>query len=451
MRTWAMRTAVVLSWLLVACSDPSATTAPISLDSVAVSYSSHEECGPDAVIECPGDPTVVGGEWPYFGPNDVSLRQAAFDPSPGSDGIWLGSNTTPETCFAATGRTITDSDKDWLDDGCEYRVAYAFAPEMLFYYAASCFEGEPYWAAKYFPSSGVVRIAYMPAYYEDCGEYDVSPPLTDHTGDSEFIYVEVTYNATTKHWLFHRMWLSPHYGEGAADRSALVPPEETSFHERYRSHPHIWVASSKHANYKSVEACRTPVVVSTFPRIEAYDRCSSEYNYPVRFPVTTFNNVGSRFVGTQCVPSRGPYAGNGRQECFYYRNSSFRGWQTQHHGNAPPPYYDYLRSEKFESRYGDLGPGPNPPALTVSISGPQDVIEYTSATWTASASHGQSPYTYAWYVDGTFIRTGSTLTRPVGSRGTSMRIEVRATDSAGVVAYETLMIYVIGQNGEIME
>ena len=405
-----------------------------------------EEVITDEYCRDPGDGFL---SWRFFGLTDRALRNAPNDPTPGADGIWLGANTSPETCFAATGRTIIDADKDWLDDGCEYRIAYAFAPSLLMLQSSTCAQGEPYWAAKYFAKAGIVRIAYMPAYYRDCGHPNVSPPLPflgPHAGDSEFIWVEVFYNVVTRHWNFHSMWLSAHFGQSvlgeSVDRSAQVSAGATSFYSVYRSHPEIWVATSKHANYNSMESCRQPTpIIAAF-----HDICGPpSYNWPIRFPVTISNNVGSRFVGTSCVPSRDIYAGNGVYECFYNYNVGFRGWQKNSTGVTG--YYEHLMSPRFESRRGDWGPGPNPPTLTAEIGGPKDPVEFTRTTWTATASQGRPPYTYRWTVNDRYASNSSTLTRWSGARGTFLYIYLEITDSEGARATSTARVVAVGSDG----
>ena len=326
-----------------------------------------------------------------------------------------------------------------MDDGCEYRIAHAFAPSLLFLTSSTCAQGEPYWAAKYFANAGIVRIAYMPAYYRDCGHPNISPSIFGHAGDAEFIWVEVSYNVVTRHWQFDSMWLSAHFGESYPvleqlggfdiDRSAQVSAGATGFHSVYRSHPEIWVASSKHANYNSVESCRQPIPLI----LDWRDICGNAPYYPIRFPVTESNNVGSRFVGTLCVPSRDIYAGNGVYECFY-QNLGFRGWQPN--STSETGYYDHLMSPRFESRGGYWGPGPTPPTPTtpiqVTIDGPTEAPEHAAeaCSWTAETTGGSGSISYQWTYDETPVGTGFSWSGDTGTTGFH-DLAVTVTDATG--------------------
>ncbi len=79
-----------------------------------------------------------------------------------------------------------DSDTDGLADHCEFPIARSFAPMLHFANGGQCPGGEPYWAARR-TSTNRVRIAYIMAYYKDCG-------YAPHAGDSEMIMVDVQYN-----------------------------------------------------------------------------------------------------------------------------------------------------------------------------------------------------------------------------------------------------------------
>jgi hypothetical protein len=46
-----------------------------------------------------------------------------------------------------------------------------------------------------------VRIAYLPAYYRDCGDSYA------HDGDSEFIVLNVGYKSETRHWEMFKAYL----------------------------------------------------------------------------------------------------------------------------------------------------------------------------------------------------------------------------------------------------
>lgn len=207
-----------------------------------------------------------------------------------------------------------------------------------------CPGGEPYWAAKRFPNA-MVRIAYMPAYYEDCG-YDTRIKDSAHTGDSEFVMVEVAFNSTTQHWIFNRMWLSAHYEATLwgtdQDYSEWVGVPYTSFHNRSLAFPDIWVAEDKHANYRSIAVCEQTGAW------EYSDNCGSLYK--VRYPVYEDRNAGSRYKDLLggCVLSTEKTSST-RTEGFYTEcQSAFRGWNERNYGKEPGTYRHILFKYHFE-------------------------------------------------------------------------------------------------------
>lgn len=211
-------------------------------------------CDPlTAVIECEEENPGANGNaaiytWSntYFGTADYSLYEAAGDPNPGAAGVWLGADVTPGACFITPGGP-DDADQDGLHNTCEFAIARAFAPLLAFDDDELCSAGEPHWAAKKF-DNGAVRIAYMPAYYDDCGYY-YNSRNDAHRGDSEMITVQVHYSSDTGHWRLTYMWTSAHYGmPGSRDASRWSSWLDVDFPVRSRAFPRVWVARDKHAN-----------------------------------------------------------------------------------------------------------------------------------------------------------------------------------------------------------
>lgn len=347
-----------------ACTD---LTAPPQLSPPATDVlgTTTGECDPlTAVTECADEDEGANREsWPFFAPHGDFIYEAPGDPSPGSPGIWLAATIAPEACFNDRNVAIVDRDRDWLDDTCELELARGFAPTWGMGEQDECPGGEPVWAAKYFPTYNVVRIAYLPAYYDDCGVYggEFLGIGGGHTGDSEFVIVEIGYNAATKHWEFRRMFLSAHYGEQrlsvSFDRSAWVSATEARFKRRHLGHPYVAVAANKHANYKSEETCN-----KTFASQVGYsDWCYGNILTPFRFPVDPSRNAGSRFTDLfeGCIHANNArFDTGGRTECFYAARRAFNGWHLTGAMSARP-YYDVLM-DNFENRDGDMGPGPHP-------------------------------------------------------------------------------------------
>ena len=142
------------------------------------------------------------------------------DPAPNSPGIWVGANVGLSRCYSVTGAGITDADADSFDDWCEQWIAYDFRPLLRTNHYDCDLRGEPAWAVKYFPSTGIIRVGYFLSYYRDCGNDYALPCLTSHPGspsckghegDSEFIIVDLRYVGGTDHYVLDRAFLSAHF------------------------------------------------------------------------------------------------------------------------------------------------------------------------------------------------------------------------------------------------
>lgn len=336
--------------LLLAACEPATT--PTAFAAPAGPRQSEEVCSVD---DCPPpdypctDPSRCYDDG---GTTTIEPDEPPGDPFPGYPGMWAGYNTTPQTCFRNHNYEIVDADADWLDDGCEYRLARAFAPQWLMHPAEECPHRQPYWAAKLVVAPQLIRVAYMPAYYRDCGAPNelqawVSA-LADknaHVGDSEFVMVEAAFNPTTSHWELVRVFLSAH-DMSPNHRSEWAGYQEMFYGLRWRGYPKVFVARNKHANYKSEQACENG---GLFGDICAGDGMSG------RFPVFTYRNVGS--ISVDFFPNGTDLQGfiSARKEYFYQR-VGFSGWIGT---TGTTPYYDFLVSNRYEYYSGpDQVPDP---------------------------------------------------------------------------------------------
>jgi len=350
--------------------------------------------GPALCLESPWLCVPVDGTI-HDGTGYGMLPTFADDPSPGADGVWLGDMSSARFCYANHNPFANDQDHDWLDDDCEFRLASAFAPVLVTNPVDSCPGGEPYWAAKYFPQSEYgwgefVRIAYMPAYYKDCGE-GVLGIGGGHLGDSEFIMISVQYNTSTQHWEVRDGYLSAHSGT-MGDHAEWPDRDDLDYYPRRRyAYPQVWIAPYKHANYSSQSACN------------GWDSCYG--NVAVgRMRVYPGRNVGSRFVDwfPNGVMSENALYQNDSVE-YFYTPRKFRGWQISDDGVTP--YASFLLSGMFECflyTAGNCywGPGPNPPSstsMTGVIHGPTQVIQGENGNWTSFVTGGQLPYSAQWW------------------------------------------------------
>lgn len=330
--------------------------------------------GPNArtVYGCEMDPECSGGG----GGGGTGF---AVDTHPMAPGYWMGTTVTPQACISPTGAGISDADLDGTHDYCENLLAERFRPALSFS-AYDCDTGqEPYWAAKAFPAQGnVVRVAYLFAYYRDCGIQDPQPlgcsvqvlggtlltfngllpsysigplpvspePLCDgHQGDSEFLILDLAYDPYTYHWYVKRGFFSAHWGTGG-DHSRLVGTGGIEYPEKYGGYPKVWAAEGKHANYPSRSACSNDGGI--------YDTCHSNPDAATRIRHSKYYNVGSARAN---FISQGTCVTGGRlvayypwlygTECFWIPGNTFAGWSPYPLTTDATPYYTIL-IVKFE-------------------------------------------------------------------------------------------------------
>lgn len=175
------------------------------------------------------------------------------DPHPSAPGYFL-SSITPQNCFKNLNAGIADADQDWLDDTCEFQLAYAFRPRLNFCAYEQCATREPYWAANYFPYQAVIRVAYMFGYYMDCG-------TGGHAGDSELIIVTAAFDPVDQHWKLQDLWTSAHQGVCCGyDKSHLAPASDVTFWDRPLGSPDVVVLTSspRRSQFVGCESNRRP-------------------------------------------------------------------------------------------------------------------------------------------------------------------------------------------------
>ncbi len=261
---------------------------------------------------------------------------------------------TPSACAAPA----ADADGDGLGDACETGLARAFAP-LLRIDRRDCSwmagEAEPRLGGGYLfaaqPVEGGVRLAYLPAYYRDCGWSGPvcrlrGPRCTAHAGDSEVVLVDVAPGADGR-WTTTGVFLSAHCFGRSAGRCRWYRGRALDAFAwadgRARGAPVVWVARGKHANYPSRASCdRGHWLQDTCDRNDAR----------ARFPVLSARqNVGSRLrpapapggcVAAEALPLGARGADAGTRECIWSPTSAFRGWQAVPDGADPTGYARYL-------------------------------------------------------------------------------------------------------------
>lgn len=286
--------------------------------------------------------------YPTEDPSDPGIDYCydTDDPDPEAPGMYLA-GWDDARCFWDID---SDQDQDGTDDGCESRLTYEFAPELLvaydcnFDYGLNRQGGEYLYAARRMQISRkfggfktVMRIAYLPAYYTDCGNWDGDQ---GHDGDSEFIMLDLIYDSASRHWMTDGVYLSAHCGTitsacGWRDLSLFQWVDG-----KYRGAPEVWVSHGKHANYPTFDDCERGV----WPLHDRVDFCASSPRI-YRFPILVFpmeQNIGQRnaplrdcttpLARWQILGSTAPRDMNAT-ECFW-TDVRFRGWQRPASGDA---------------------------------------------------------------------------------------------------------------------
>jgi hypothetical protein len=366
--------------------------------------------------------TVVGCvDEPVTAPLERNVSAARInDLDPDAPGIFLA-DVYPGVCFKDQNPSAPDEDWDWLANDCEYALAHAFRPLLVFGENEECPVREPAWAAKVFNGTGHVRLAYMPAYHDDCGHF--GGDLRGHPGDSEFIMIEIWFDASTNHWRVQQAFLSAHHGTSAQE-SVWVSGSQLQYPERPFGHPRIWVATNKHANYISHAHC---------DQVFWWETCSNGTN--VRLEVLSGRNAGSRFSDLLGCISSTINIFTPRCEGFFFHRK-FNGWYAVHPDDTGvKPYWEWLYSTFFEYRqatpsYIDPGPGPGLPGsgnpYSATIQGPDFVTP--GATCHYYVLHNVPDPTVQWYANGALVGTGEHL---YYASGVSFTLQVVVSAASG--------------------
>jgi hypothetical protein len=191
------------------------------------------------------------------------------------------------------------------------------------------------------PVDSMIRIAYLPAYFRDCGWsgskcwlpwVDCAP----HNGDSEFMVIDVRFGAGSAP-IVQAVFLSAHCFGRSSSGCRWYRGRELQQFEWSGTAPVIWVAEGRQANYPTRRSCDQGHL-----GIDSCDRNDVRYT----FPVAADRNLGSRESPTHaegCVSGKdlhSPAAAAETKECFWMVGAQFRGWQTS--GRGVTGYVRYL-------------------------------------------------------------------------------------------------------------
>jgi len=173
-----------------------------------------------------------------------------------------------------------------------------------------------------------------------------------HTGDSEFILIDVHYDVGTSHWVTDKIFLSAHCEDITGDQCQWYPgpdhPDLSAFDWRDGNElgaPVVWVSEKKHANYPSQEECNTGVTAGPFGELEHCEFNTIDQIFPV---VYTQQNIGSRTTPLRdCAPAfwGSAMTSGGAQECLWQAPLGFEffnGWQRPVLNESTKPYVHWL-------------------------------------------------------------------------------------------------------------
>lgn len=145
-----------------------------------------------------------------------------------------------------------------------------------------------------------------------------------HDGDSEFIVVDLRYNAPTDHYVLQRAFMSAHYNaeDHDHDYSTNLDYTQLQFPEKPQGYVRAWVARGKHANYPTEGLCNAGAVWGT----DTCDDNTAEF----RMEFIWNRNVGSptsRML--DCTPAK--------PEMQYFRPGIECYWDAYDPAQQPPP------------------------------------------------------------------------------------------------------------------
>jgi hypothetical protein len=278
------------------------------------------------------------------------------DPYPDSIGLYVASSVTEGDCF---GDVYTDADEDGLGDTCENALAEAFNPMLKYSSSEPAWGGEPVFVAKpvtYGNYQRVVRIMYMPAYYNDGGTSSCPLPADPfglcqpHIGDSEAILIDVRYDDNTEHWIANVVMLSQHTGytwfrgsssgdigetdDEAADdfttystwTTGTYPTALTYVGDIPGGAPIVWVSRRKHANYPDGIACNSG---GAFGLDSCYSN-TENYFMPLLEGGNGPRNLGSSTANLMnCVATYNSSMETWEHDECFWDDSLFTGWSGQ--------------------------------------------------------------------------------------------------------------------------
>lgn len=299
-----------------------------------------EQCDDPTEIYCDqgggGDPTPPP---PYVPPNM---------------GVSIPSGMRYTDCYRpGVFDSVTDRDRDGVHDLCEYELAVAFSPQLMMDGNDCDARRFPHFAVRQAQTSvwgGVIVIFYAMSWVDDCGD-------AGHHGDTEFIIVEVgpsTY-ATYRPWSLKFATLSAHWRSYWNDQTAGYAAQdlEDAVGSPGFGPPRVWVARSKHANYRTHAVCNSNGMFVT-------DDCRNSYTTGLVFgPDQNLGSTNYNLVGGPYSPVVKNVISITHQETYWVKqtyvdmfhslrlnDARFCGWLARN-GDCAGSYEESLSAYRF--------------------------------------------------------------------------------------------------------
>lgn len=250
-------------------------------------------------------------------------------------------------CEAAA---TSDQDADALSDPCELALAQAFAP-VLAVRSGGCnwdtsttparLGGAYLFAAS--PDSVGVRVAYLPAYFLDCGWrgakclvpwVDCSP----HAGDSELIVVQLQRDPESALWRARGVFLSAHCFSRSNNDCRWFRGADLADFAWEGVAPMVWVSEGRQANYPTQRACDRGHYA-----LDSCDRHDQRYVFPIAGEAQNIGSAEYPNPESGCITGRALNSGRVQAdaiECPWTPDRLFRGWQGSVSGVTG--YWRYL-------------------------------------------------------------------------------------------------------------
>ena len=241
---------------------------------------------------------------------------------------------------------------------------------------------EPHWAARRY-GAGVVRIIYLLSYYRDAGsnaflcQFEFLPGDSrcgGHPGDSESIVLDVTYFASSKHWVLTQAYYSNHENQGWYSPSgASLYPTELYYPGEIRvgTPGPTWRSASMPTMTPLACNAGGTLGTDTCDGVAATARVATG-------SILEHRRRNAHAASQDCMPSSNPsyiYYGMGRLEC-YWSGTDFRGWTPLSIGGAGASGYSSILA-----LFGFSGGLQNEDDLQMSRAGTDPLPRRTRPGW----------------------------------------------------------------------